>query len=263
MLNQLIKKSTLILTILFQGILFSQNTVHSQILAISGNHREMATQLSKALQWQQENLERRLRIQLADLDAACSLSPKQKKQLEIAIKGTVSSCMKTANERVVEAANDLGLKFDPEQPDEWEAVGDSVSAHMRPDFYFGAEDYKFWNSALEKAISDEQAEQWKAWNDRRREAQKELAIGRFLVTVDQQLRLSKKQREQLEQVIGEHYGDLFLKNLNKRVEGTVDFSKAVTANENEKHYQLVAEIFSEDQLQVWSSVFVPVLRSLR
>lgn len=257
------RQSMYVLSILLLMVSLSSTATYAQILAVSGNHGEMAQQLAEAMEWRQENLATRFRIKLAELDTVCELSRTQKKQLEIAIKGTVTTCMNIANKKIIKAASEQGLSFDPENPEEWEAAGDPVGAMMPPAFYFGEEDHKFWNNALERTLTEEQAEQWKAWQAHRNDVQKQLAIGRFLIVVDQQLRLSDQQRDEFEKVVSEQYGELFIKNLDKKPQGTIDFSKRSAIDKQDRSYQMVADILTEDQLQIWGSILVPVLRSLR
>ena len=266
------KRLTTLLAVIVLGLLTQVEAPAQQIVvqgrAIANREQSLYERFSRQLDEERQAAQKRIQLQLEDVDNACQLTDSQRKKLSIASKGAVKSYMTRAVKQVKESAQREGFDFEPGNPPkevEDDAKAGNV-AQAQNVFFLNAlggatknttiEQEKIWKNSLQKILSPEQAKKLGSWTMRRKKLTEKAAVDKFVARVDEALLLSPNQREKLTSWVGKNHGT----KLAERI-GKPQFPRPIVVNNNAQGKQptqekaTVAGILSNSQLKAWSTSF--------
>lgn len=237
---------------------------------------DLGAKMKQELQEQRNVAERRMQLIVREMERTCELSEQQTKQLRVAIKGTVNKFLKAKTEERRKQWEALGLA-----PPENEEEADEEDADSEPntndrimigafgqsyDSYPRVEESKVWLNTVRKVLTDEQLDLYEQAVSERESASRASAVHRFIAHADRKLVLSPGQREQLFELIDEHFGEKLARSEQRGMDMMeINMFMGFGERHNVKmpiDRELVNKILDEVQMEEWKHSFELQLNQL-
>ena len=247
---------------------------HGQIFIEQGE--DVGAKMKQELEEQKNIAERRMQLIVREMERASDLSEHQVKQLRVAIKGTVNKFLNAKAEERRKQWEALGIA-PPEDDDE----GDDTDADSDPnttnqimigafgqsyDSYPRVEESKVWLNTVNKVLTEEQLDLYERAVAQRNSASRHSAVDRFIANADRKLVLSPNQRNQLFELVDEHFGEKLARSELKGMDMMeVNMFMGLGERHNVKmpiDRDLVEKILDEVQMEEWKHSFELQLNQL-
>jgi hypothetical protein len=195
-------------------------------------------QLRDALDQRRDELKRYLALRIDEMTQVCELSETQIKKLQIAAKGVVEAIAGKweeeetaaflnrpaeprrleAEARIVEARPEAALAL-PAEVDKDQVLRRIVEqgamrrlAMLRSSLegtveFREATSSPIWTGTIDRVLTDEQQGAYRRVQEERQAFQRKAAVDIAVVAIDEELRLTPEQRQQLVEIINQHLGD--------------------------------------------------------